>query len=164
MNLRASLRVSLCCLASLVFTGRAGPQEQHPPPRAPAADIIQDNLNRAAATAEQLLEVLNKEAGLMVEFKQLLAKDAGVNGQILEETDLSEAAIAERLRSERHSASLATPLLARYGYLLPRINPDSDLAAEHNLVLRERAQEIQRAAERAHIHGQNALANAIQTD
>ena len=124
MNLRAFLRVSLCCLAPLVFADMAWPQEQHNPPRAPAADIIQDNLNRAAATAEQLLEVLNKEPGLMVEFKQLLAKDAGVNGQILEETDLSEAAIAERLRSELHCRILATALFRRYGYLLPRINPD----------------------------------------
>ncbi len=161
MNLRASLRVSLCCLASLVFTGMAWPQEQHTPPRAPAADIIQDNLNRAAATAEQLLEVLNKEPGLMVEFKQLLAKDAGVNGQILEETDLSEAAIAERLRSELHSRILATALLRRYGYLLPRINPDSDLAAEHNLVLRERAQEIQRAAERRSVTGEHPRTERI---
>jgi protein involved in polysaccharide export with SLBB domain len=139
----------------------AWPQEQHTPPLAPAADIIRDNLNRAAATAEQLLEVLNKEPGLMVEFKQLLAKDAGVNGQILEETDLSEAAITERLRSELHCRILATALLRRYGYLLPRINPDSDLAAEHNLALRERAQEIQRAAERRSTAGEQPRTERI---
>lgn len=138
----------MCCLVSLISTGVAQSQEQSISARAPVADIIRDNLNRAAATPEQILEVLNKEPGLMVEFKQMLAKDAGINGQILEETDLSEAAIAERLHSELHTRILATALLRRYGYLVARINPDSDLATEHNLLLRERAQEIERAAER----------------
>jgi hypothetical protein len=36
-----------------------------------------------AAPADQILEVVNKEAGLMVELKRLLAQDAGVGGQIL---------------------------------------------------------------------------------
>jgi hypothetical protein len=132
----------------LVFTDMARAQEQHFPARAPAADIVKDNLSRTAATPEQILEVLNKDPGLTVEFKQVLAKDAGINGQILIEADLTEAAIAERLHSDLHSRTLATGLLRRYGYLVPRINPDSDLAAEHNLVLRERSQEIQRATER----------------
>jgi hypothetical protein len=121
MNLRASLRVSLCCLAPLVFTDRAWPQEQRIPPRAPAADIIQDNLNRAAATAEQLLEVLNKEPGLMVEFKQLLAKDAGVNGQILEETDLkrgSHSRTSTLRTAQSHSGDcIAAPV---------RVSPSAD--------------------------------------
>src|SRR5260370_487176 len=38
-------------------------------------DIISDNLDRVAASADQILEVLNKEAGLMVEFKRLLVQD-----------------------------------------------------------------------------------------
>src|SRR5205823_10365385 len=117
------------------------------PPQAPV-NIIADNVNRAAATAAQLLEILNKDAGLMVEFKQLVAREAGVNGQILEEGDLDEAAIAERLRSDLRARVLATALLRKYGYLVPKINPDSDLAAEHNLSLRERTQKIERAAER----------------
>lgn len=148
MIFKTSRCLSMCCLVPLVFTGVAQSQEQRVPTRAPVGDIIKDNLNRAAATPEQILEVLGREPGLMVEFKQLLAKDAGINGQILEETDLSEAAIAERLHSELHTRLLATALLRRYGYLVARINPDSDLAAEHNLLLRERAQEIHRAAER----------------
>src|SRR2546429_8886095 len=48
-------------------------------------DIISDNLDRVAASADQILEVLNKEAGLMVELKRLLAQEAGISGQILEE-------------------------------------------------------------------------------
>jgi polysaccharide biosynthesis/export protein len=124
------------------------PEAPAPRPARAPINIIADNLNRAAATAAQLLEILNKDAGLMVEFKQLLAREAGLNGQILEEADLDEAAIAERLRSELRARVLATALLRKYGYLVPKINPDSDLAAEHNLGLRERTQEIERAADR----------------
>src|SRR2546421_76576 len=111
-------------------------------------DIISDNLDRVAASADQILEILNKEAGLMVELKRLLAQDAGVSGQILEESDLTDVAVAERLRSELRARVLATRLLQRYGYLVPRLNPDSDLEAEQKVVRQERVQILARAAER----------------
>src|SRR6266576_3944392 len=111
-------------------------------------DIISDNLDRVSASADQILEVLNKEAGLMVELKRLLAQEAGISGQILEESDLTDVAVAERLRSDLHVRVMATRLLQRYGYLVPRINPDSELAAEQKLVQQERAQILARAAER----------------
>ena len=107
--------------------------------RRPQPSIISDNLEKAAASADQILGVLNKEAGLMVEFKRLLAQDAGASGQILEESDLTDAAVADRLRSDLRARVLATRLLQRYGYLVPRLNPDSDLGAEQTLV-RQRAQ------------------------
>jgi protein involved in polysaccharide export with SLBB domain len=113
-----------------------------------AADIVSDNLDRVAATADQILEVLNKDSGLMVEFKRQLAEDAGNSGQILEESDLSDGAISGRLRQDLRTRVLATRLLRRYGYLLPQFNPGSDPAAEHTVVLRQRAQELERAAER----------------
>lgn len=94
---------------------QAVPQRSVPdaPARVPArpADIISDNLDRVAASADQILEVLNKEAGLMVELKNQLAKDAGASGQILEESDLSDAAISERLKQDVHIRVLATRLL-----------------------------------------------------
>src|ERR1700674_4065235 len=111
-------------------------------------DIISDNLDRVAASADQILEVLNREAGLMVELKRLLAQEAGASGQILEEADLTDVAVAERLRSDLRARVLATRLLQRYGYLVPRVNPDSDLGAEQRLVRQERAQILARAAER----------------
>lgn len=151
MNVKGLVRLAVACGLAAGLTGAARTQESHVAartPAAPPADIIKDNLDRAAATPEQILEDLNKDSGLMLEFKQVLARDAGINGQILEEADLSETAIAERLHVDPHSRILATALLRRYGYLVPRINPDSDLAAEHALALRERAQEIERAGER----------------
>jgi polysaccharide export outer membrane protein len=112
------------------------------------ADIISDNLDHVAASPDQILEVLNKEAGLMVELKRLLAQDAGVSGQILEESDLTDVAVAERLHSDLRARVLATRLLQRYGYLVPRLNPDSDLEEEQKLVRQERAQILARAGER----------------
>ena len=117
-------------------------------------DIISDNLERVAASADQILEVLNKEAGLMVELKRLLAQEAGISGQILEESDLTDVSVAERLRSELHVRVVATRLLQRYGYLVPRVNPESDLAAEQKLVQQERAQILARAAERRDTFGE----------
>src|SRR6266480_1077549 len=130
------------------------------PSRVPlhSPDIISDNLDRVAASADQILEVLNKEAGLMVELKRLLAQDAGVSGQILEESDLTDVAVAERLRSDLRARVLATRLLQRYGYLVPRVNPDSDLEAEQKLVRQERAQILARAAERRDSLGETTTA------
>jgi len=116
--------------------------------RSHPSDITADNLEKAAASADQILEVVNKEAGLMVEFKRVLAQDAGASGQILEESDLTDLAIAGRLRADLHARALATRLLQRYGYLVPRVNPDSDLGAEQRLARQERAQMLARASER----------------
>ena len=123
------------------------------------SDIISDNLDRVAASADQILEVLNKDAGLMVEFKRILARDAGVNGQILEETDLADTAVAARVRTDLRARVFATRLLQRYGYLVPKLNPDSDLEAEQKLVLQDRAQMIARAAERRDAQEENSTNN-----
>jgi len=112
----------------------------------PSADIVTDNLNRVAATAKQILEILSGDAGLIVEFKRMIAEDASASGQLLEESDLDERALADRLSEDLRTRVLATRLLQRYGYLVPKLNPDSELAAEHNLAMRERAAEIEGTA------------------
>src|SRR5712692_6915972 len=162
MSNQNKMKKSICGLTlTLLFCASAYPQRQsqgsgtqaagtETPSRVPlhSPDIISDNLDRVAASADQILEVVNKEAGLMVELKRLLAQDAGVGGQILEESDLTDVAVAERLRSDLRARVLATRLLQRYGYLVPRLNPDSDLEAEQKLVRQERAQILSHAAER----------------
>src|SRR5260370_24769734 len=155
----------------LLLCSRAYPQRQsqgsavqgsgtETPARVPlhSPDIISDNLDRVAASADQMLEVVTKEAGLMVELKRLVAQDAGVSGQILEEADLTDTAVAERLRSELRARVLATRLLQRYGYLVPRLNPDSDLDAEQKLVRQERAQILARAAARRDTESETSTA------
>src|SRR5437879_8750714 len=155
-------------IAVLLFCAPACAQQRAVPQRsgsdsparvpAHAPDIISDNLDRVAASADQILEVVNKEAGLMVELKRLLAQDAGVSGQILEESDLTDTAVAERLRSDLRARVLTTRLLQRYGYLVPRANPDSDLAAAQRLVRQQRAQIQARAAERRDDLGETTTA------
>jgi len=141
------LVVFACSFAASLSAAPAPQQQQNATPPSPLG-IVADNLDRVAATAEQILEVLNKDAGLMVEFKRLLAEDAGNGGQILDEEDLKEEAVNARLRQDLRTRVLATRLLRRYGYLLPKINPDSELAAEHNLAMRERSARVERAADR----------------
>jgi polysaccharide biosynthesis/export protein len=167
------MKKSICGLTlTLLVCAPAYPQRQsqgsaaqgsgtETPARVPlhSPDIISDNLDRVAAAADQILEVLNKEAGLMVELKRLLAQDAGVSGQILEESDLTDVAVAERLRSELRARVLATRLLQRYGYLVPRVNPESDLEAEQKLVRQERAQILARAAQRGDSLGETTTAD-----
>jgi len=132
----------------------AGPEVKRPAPQtagkhAPriSRDIVSDNMDRVAANADQILELLNKDPGLRVAFKRLLAQDAGASGQLLDESDLWDTAVTERLKEDLHTRVLATRLLQRYGYLLPKVNPDSELAAEHKLVLQDRAYRIARVAE-----------------
>jgi polysaccharide biosynthesis/export protein len=134
MCLKKAVATILAGCLSAALSAAPRPQQQ-----GAASDIVSDNLDHVAATADQILDVLNKDSGLMVEFKRELAEDAGNSGQILEESDLSDGAISERLREDLRTRVLATRLLRRYGYLVPKINPDSEMAAEHNLAMREQA-------------------------
>jgi len=138
---------------------RGGTVTQRAPQRTASegGDLAADNLDRVAATAGQILDILGSDAGLMVEFKRMVAQDASAGGQLLEEADLSESALAERLYEDLRTRALATRLLQRYGYLLPKLNPDSEIAQEQRLVLQERAQILARAAEKGD-EGRGALA------
>ena len=103
-------------------------------------DLLSDNLDRVAASDVQILAVVNKEPGLLLELKRVLAQDAAMAGQVLEESELVDSAIAERLRTELRARVLATRLLQRYGFLLPRVNPNANLGPEQKFALQERAQ------------------------
>jgi polysaccharide export outer membrane protein len=155
--LKKVFQLALACGFAASLSGTPLPPKQQGSSGRSAADIVSDNLDRVAGTAEQILEVLNKDSGLMVEFKRLLAEDAGNSGQILEESDLSDGAISQRLSQDLRTRVLATQLLRRYGYLVPKINPDSELAAEHNLAMRERAVEAERAADRSKVPPQTVI-------
>ena len=80
-----------------------------------------------------------KDTGLLVELKRLAIKEATDNGQIVEDSSLTDQAIFDRLEQDIKFRSLATRLVQRYGYLLPTFNPDSELAKQRDLVLKERA-------------------------
>jgi len=63
----------------------------------------------------------------MVALKRWAAKDASEKGQIVTESDLSDDALFQRLQDDVRFRSVATELLQRYGYLVPRVNPIQNL-------------------------------------
>jgi len=103
------------------------------------SELAKDNLNRVAASATQIREVLVKDAGLLVELKRWVAKEASDNGQVVEDSSLTDQAIFERLDRDIAFRAVATRLLQRYGYLMPTANPESDFGKQQELVLKERA-------------------------
>src|SRR5882672_11217110 len=105
-------------------------------------DLTQENLGRVAASAIQIRSVLVKDEGLMVELKRWVAKEATDSGQIVEDSNLTDQAIFERLEQDVAFRSIATRLLQRYGYMIPTPNPDSDYAKQKELVLKERARRL----------------------
>ncbi|MGC1414786.1 MAG: SLBB domain-containing protein [Candidatus Acidiferrum sp.] len=105
-------------------------------------DLSQENLDRVAASATDIRGVLSLNQGLMVELKRWIAKEATDNGQVVEDSKLTDQAIFERLERDIVFRSVATRLLQRYGYLMPTPNPDSDFAKEKQLVLQERARRL----------------------
>jgi protein involved in polysaccharide export with SLBB domain len=106
------------------------------------SDLAKENLNRVAASAEQIKEVLLKDAGIIVELKRWVAKEATDNGQIVEDSSLTDQAIFDRLERDVAFRSVATRLVQRYGHLLPSINPDSEIGKQQELVLKERARRL----------------------
>ena len=106
------------------------------------SDLAQENLSRVAASAAQIRTVLAKDEGLLVELKRWVAKESTDNGQVVDDANLTDQALFDRLEQDISFRSVATRLLQRYGYLLPTSNPDSDLAKEKELVLKERARRL----------------------
>jgi polysaccharide export outer membrane protein len=105
-------------------------------------DLSQENLGRVAASAAQIRAVLVKNEGLLVELKRWTAKEATDNGQVVDDSSMTDQAILDRLDRDLAFRSVATRLLQRYGYLMPTPNPDSDFAKENELVLKERARRL----------------------
>jgi protein involved in polysaccharide export with SLBB domain len=110
-------------------------------------DLTTQNLSRVAASAAALKSVLQGDAGLMVELKRWVAKDASSHGQIVTEPDLTDSAIFERLDTDVLFRSVATDLVQRYGYLVPKLNPDSDAGKENALLMQERAKWLAQSQE-----------------
>ncbi len=106
------------------------------------SELEKDNLARVAASASQIQGVLVKDPGLLVELKRYVAKEAADNGQIVQDSDLTEQGILDRLNRDIQFRSIATRLLQRYGYLMPAPNPDSTMGKEQELILKERARRI----------------------
>jgi protein involved in polysaccharide export with SLBB domain len=106
------------------------------------SELTKENLKRVAASAGQIREILLKDAGLFVELKRWVAKDAADNGQVVEDASLLDEAIFDRLEHDVEFRSIATMLLQRYGYLTPSLNPDSDQGRQQMLLTQARARQM----------------------
>ncbi|MBZ5701434.1 MAG: SLBB domain-containing protein [Acidobacteriia bacterium] len=106
------------------------------------SELAVENLDRVAAGAGQIADVLRRDAGLLVELKRWVAKEATDNGQIVEDGDLTDQAIFDRLQRDVPFRAVATRLLQRYGYLTPSVNPDSEFAKDQELLRKERARRL----------------------
>src|ERR1700727_1253852 len=134
---KAALHLALVAIPALLGGGALVAQTQRPAPM-PSSDLGRDNYSRVSASATELKAVLIKDPGLMVELKRWVAKDATDHGQVISDSDLTNDAIFERLESDSQFRSLASGIVQKYGYLLPRVNPDSELGKERELLIQER--------------------------
>jgi protein involved in polysaccharide export with SLBB domain len=139
-----SLTISLCACSLTLAHPQAAQQNTRDTSSVDAkrlpqpSDLANENYEHLAAAARQVQEVLLKDAGLLVELKRLAIKEATDNGQIIEDSTLTDQAIFDRLEQDIKFRSLATRLVQRYGYLLPAFNPDSEVAKQRDLLLKER--------------------------
>jgi polysaccharide export outer membrane protein len=116
------------------------PQSQSPSEgiAARASELTMQNLSRVAASAAQIRGVLAGDAGLLVDLKRWIARDAASHGQIVRDDDLSDEKIFERLETDVQFRAVATSLLQQYGYLVPQVNPNSAVGKEQTLLVQER--------------------------
>src|ERR1051326_297263 len=150
--LNTPLRKVVACLAFLTLTplmygtlkgSSRGQKDSYARGESSAlSDLAKDNFDLVAASSIQIREILVRDAGLLVELKRWVAKEASDNGQVVQEGNLSEQAIFDRLDQDIKFRSVATRLLQRYGYLMPSPNPESSVAKEEDLVLKERARRL----------------------
>ena len=57
------------------------------------SDLAKDNLRRVAASSAQIQSVLSRDAGILVELKTWVAKEATDNGQVVDDSMLTDQAI-----------------------------------------------------------------------
>jgi polysaccharide export outer membrane protein len=136
---RALRLLGVVCFLALACTAARSQDRTSPSSGVvPSSELGRDNLSRVAASAADVKAVLLKDTGLLVELKRWVAKDATGHGQIISDADLTDDAIFDRLETDTQFRSVATLLVQKYGYLVPTLNPDSQAAKEHELLVKER--------------------------
>jgi polysaccharide export outer membrane protein len=145
---KCAFELTFGLMISLLLATVVGAQSQQQS-RVPGSELSRENFNQVAASAAQIKTVLVEDPGLMVELKRWIAKDATDQGQIVSESDLTDDAIFERLQTDVRFRSVATLLLQRYGYLVPRVNPNSELGKQQELLVQERVKWIAQEEEQA---------------
>ena len=81
------------------------------------SELARQNMAHVAASVGQIVGILHRDPGLMVELKRWIAKDATDHGQLISDADLADEAIFERLETDMTFRSVATLLFQKYGYI-----------------------------------------------
>jgi len=108
-----------------------------------ASDLSKENQSFVAASEMDIENILRANAGLMIELKHWVARQATEQGQLISESDLSDLTIRERLHDDAKFRAAATELLQRYGYLTPKVDPNSQVAREDELIFEERSKLVE---------------------
>ncbi len=130
------------CTAAIAQTVSPALNSQTAPGTRQNQAEIEQEKSRVAAPAEQIRVILVKDPGLLVELERLVEREAISNGQLVEDSDLTQEAIFDRLDNDIAFRAAATRLVQHYGYLLPTVNPNSEIGKEQDLVLKERARRL----------------------
>jgi len=159
-----SKKALIGCIGLSLFVYGGAAQEQRRTTIPPSTlELGRENLSRVAASAPEIKAVLLKDIGLLVELKRWVAKDATSHGQIVSESDLTNDAIFDRLEMDVQFRSVATALLQRYGYLVPKPNPGSEAARESELIFQARAKSFLQEREEERVAArQRTLASKVQ--
>src|SRR6202163_1656343 len=147
MKVRKLNSTLLCFLSAFLVCASLGQAQERQSGREQISELGRENLSRAAASATDIKAVLIKDTGLMVELKRWVAKDATGHGQIISDSDLTDEAMFDRLEMDVQFRAVATLLVQRYGYLVPKLNPESEAAKERELLVPERTKWLAQAQE-----------------
>ncbi|MBI3404395.1 MAG: polysaccharide biosynthesis/export family protein, partial [Acidobacteria bacterium] len=153
-------------LSIAMIASPAAGQQQSQERRTPSItnELAVQNSRRVAAPAGEIEAVLRRDAGILVELKRWVAKEATDRGQLVDDAAMTDSAIFARLQADLEFRSTATQLLQRYGYLLPKMNPDSEMAQEQKLLLEERVRRIAKARDRDEEEERARMQREQQTD
>ncbi len=139
-------------VATLVLAGAVGaaaqqPQQgQMPPQPRPAMPQIKPQDEKVYGTnepsqaqreadrlvslsAERIIQLLNKETGVLLVIKRQFVKMAFAQGRLLEESDLTDEALFRYIREDAGVRNMVTRELERRNYIRPKPTQD-EIAAE----------------------------------
>ncbi len=158
-NLRHASTFSLAVVLAFGAMLTAQTRQQLPIPQ---SELSRQNMDRVAATVGQLVAIFHRDPGLMVELKRWIAKDATDHGQLISDSDLTDEAIYDRLDNDVAFRSVATNLVQKYGFLKPTLDPNSPMAQEQQILIRERAKYIAQDEEASRVKARQQRERELQ--
>jgi len=106
----------LCFCTALAMTA----QEVSPSSNAVASRqsrAQQEAAQQVSLSADNIIEILEKEPGLVLQVKKLLVQEAFEQGQLVDSKDLSDQAVFRSLREDEKGRILATREIEARGYI-----------------------------------------------